>query len=149
MFWETFSHFHGTRLLDLAQMWSRLAQGITRRAEREPSSSLRPASNASTPARPRRKYTTLRMKPSSSLFCRCSSLSTLDPGSGREILATCHGTGVWHGIFYPRILELGMGRIQAVVSFLAWSSTPLPPILSAHEDFPTVMCFCAHHTKRT
>ena len=31
----------------------------------------------------------------------CSSLSTLDPGSGREIPAICHGTGVWHGYFTP------------------------------------------------
>ena len=32
---------------------------------------------------------------------RCSSLSTLDPGSGREIPAIRHGTGVWHGNFTP------------------------------------------------
>ena len=32
-------------------------------------------------------------------FCCCSSLSTLDTGSGREIPAICNGTGVWHGIF--------------------------------------------------
>ena len=32
---------------------------------------------------------------------RCSSLSTLDPSSGREIPAICHGTGVWHGNFTP------------------------------------------------
>ena len=31
-----------------------------------------------------------------------------------------HGTGVWHGYFYPRILVLGMGSFQAAVAFLAW-----------------------------
>ena len=41
---------------------------------------------------------------------RCSSLNALDSGSGREIPAICHATGVWHGHFYPRILVLGMGR---------------------------------------
>ena len=30
---------------------------------------------------------------------RCSSLSILDTGSGREIPATCHDTGVWHAVF--------------------------------------------------
>ena len=33
--------------------------------------------------------------------CRCSSLNTLDPGSGWEIPAICHDTGVWHGHYTP------------------------------------------------
>ena len=32
---------------------------------------------------------------------RCSSLNALDPGSGREIPAIWHDTGVWHGRFTP------------------------------------------------
>ena len=31
----------------------------------------------------------------------CSSLNALDPGSGRQIPAIWHGTGVWHGHFTP------------------------------------------------
>ena len=41
--------------------------------------------------------TTLRMQ-LQTVF-HCSSLSTLDPGSGREIAAIWHGIGVWHGYF--------------------------------------------------
>ena len=61
----------------------------------------------------------LRMKLQIPCF-RCSSLSTLDTGSGREIPAICHGTGVCTCCFYPRIL--GMGRFQVAVAFLAWVS---------------------------
>ena len=37
---------------------------------------------------------------------RRSSLGSLDTGSGWEIPVKCHGTGVWHVTFYPRILVL-------------------------------------------
>ena len=51
---------------------------------------------------------------------------TLDAGSGREISAICHGTGVRRGVFYPRILVLRMGRFQAAVSYL-YAKISLPP----------------------
>ena len=55
---------------------------------------------------------TLRMKLQPSLF-----LATLNTGSGREIPAICHDTGVWQWHFYPKILVLRMCRFQAAVSF--------------------------------
>ena len=45
-----------------------------------------------------------------------SSLRTLDAGSGSKIPAICHDTGKLAWCLYPRILVLGMGRFQVVVS---------------------------------
>ena len=41
----------------------------------------------------------------------CSSLSTLDTGSGREAPAICHGTGVCHRGFTPASSSTGNGQI--------------------------------------
>ena len=60
----------------------------------------------------------------------CSSLSTLDPGSGREIQAIYHGTGVWTVLLPQNLnLELGMGRFQGfctAVAFSAWVTLAQP-----------------------
>ena len=52
-----------------------------------------------------------------SLTFRCSSLSTLDSGSGREVPAIWHGTGKWYDVIYPRILT------DSRISFLAQCPT--------------------------
>ena len=41
---------------------------------------------------------------------RCSSLGSLDTGSGREIPVKCHGTDVCHGVL-PHNLSTGNRRI--------------------------------------
>ena len=44
------------------------------------------------------------------LVVQCSSLSTLDSGSGRKVHMICNGTGVWHGIYFLH-LNLDNGQM--------------------------------------